>query len=455
VRQFTRPPKPKRNFSPTGQSVTTLPLAFRFPGILVAAIPALAVTDDRLVQDASTLAAALLLLSAIGASQDDLKITVRLLRQARLAVLFPVTWMVLQIAPLNQFANSIWPTASAALNEPLVGHISIEPGATIRSLFEYLATISLMVATTVFTRGREQAEITLFVLCAVTTFMSVEVLLGHLGPLAAIVPTEGQSAAATFVAISAFGAVVNAAAAVRILERCLSRGDDALTIVSILVFCLGLAGSATCFSAIVIAGKTEILIAAGFGMGVILLVGTSRIVELRPVATFVLFAVLALAAVTGTVAVSFEDKPAMMPILRSASSADADSLSATQRALSDTKWAGSGVGTFDMLVPVFRDFSSKPAVDPASTIAKAAIEWGWAALIVLVLLTVQLSVVMFAGALRRGRDWFFPAAASACVLVAFCEALCDTSLIHPSSQIMLAIILGLGLSQTKGRTSGL
>jgi hypothetical protein len=326
--------------------------------------------------------------------------------------------MVLQIAPLNQFANSIWPTASAALNEPLVGHISIEPGATIRSLFEYLAAISLMVATTVFTRGREQAEITLFVLCAVATFMSVEVFLGHLGPLAEIVPTEGQSAAATFVAISAMGAVVNAAAAVRILERSLNRGEDALTIVSILVFCLGLAGSAICFSAIVIAGTTEISIAAGFGMGVILLVGTSRIVELRPVATSVLFAVLALAAVTGTVAVSFEDKPAMMPILRSASSADADSLSVTQRALSDTKWAGSGVGTFDMLVPVFRDFSSKPAVDPASTIAKVAIEWGWAALIILVLLTVQLSVVMFAGALRRGRDWFFPAAASACVLVA-------------------------------------
>jgi hypothetical protein len=449
-----RSPKRKRTFSFTGQSVTTLRLAFRFLSILLAAIPALAVTDDRLVQDASILAAALLLLSAIGASQDDLKVTVRLLRQARLAVLFPVTWMLLQIAPLSPFANSIWPTASAALNEPLVGHISIEPGATIRSLFEFLASISLMVATTVFTRGREQAEITLFVLCAVTTFMSVEVLLGHLGPLAGIVPTEGQSAAATFVAISALGAVVNAAAAVRILERCLSRGD-ALTIVSILVFCLGLAGAAICFSAIVIAGTTEILIAAGFGMGVVLLVCISRIVELRPVATFVLFAVFALAAVTGTIAASFEDKPAMMPLLRSASSADADSLSVTQRALSDTKWTGSGVGTFDILVPVFRDFSSKPAVDPASTIAKAAIEWGWAALIILVLLTVQLSVVMFAGALRRGRDWFFPAAASACVLVAFCEALCDTSLIHPSSQIVLAIILGLGLSQTKGRTSGL
>jgi hypothetical protein len=454
VQQFTRSPKPKRNFSPSGQSVTTLPLAFRSLIILLAAIPALAVTDDRLVQNATTLAAALLLLSVIGASQDDLKIAARLLRQARLAVLFPVTWMVLQIAPLNQFANSIWPAASAALSEPLVGHISIEPGATIRSLFAYLAIISLMVAATVFTRGREQAEITLFALCAVTTFMSVEVLLSHLGPLAGIVPTEGQSAA-TFVAISAFGVVVNAAAAVRVLERCLSRGDDALTVVSIFVFCLGLAGSATCFSAIVIAGTTETLIAAGFGMGVILLVGTSRIVELRPVATFVLFAVLALAAVTSTVAVRFEDKPAMMPILRSASSAGADSLSATQRALSDTKWAGSGVGTFDMLVPVFRDFSSKPAVEPASTIAKAAIEWGWAGLIILVLLTVQLSVVMFAGALRRGRDWFFPAAASGCLLVAFCEALADTSLIHPSSQIMLAIILGLGLSQTRGRTSGL
>jgi hypothetical protein len=431
-----------------------LPTAFRFLSILLAAIPVLALTDDWLVQDVGAVASALLLLFAIGASQDDLKITVRLLRQIMLSVVFPVVWMVLQIAPLNLFANSIWPTASVALNEPLLGHISIDPGSTIRSLFAYLTMLSLMVVTMVFARDRERAETTLFLICAVTAFMSVETLLGQFQPLAGIAPTPGNPAAATFVAVSALGAVINVAAAVRIIERRLSRREDAFALRSIVMFCLSLAGSASCLGAMMIAGRTNILIVAGFGIAVILLVGASRLIALRPVAVGMLFTIFALAA-AGIIAVRFEDNPAVTAILRFATSASADSLSVTQRALADVKWVGNGVGTFDTLVPIYRDFGGKPVVEPASTIAKITIEWGRAALIVLVVMTVQLFVAMFAGALRRGRDWFFSAAASGCIVVLFCEAFCDASLTHSASQIIVAIIMGLGLSQTVGRTSGL
>jgi hypothetical protein len=431
-----------------------LPTAFRFLSILLAAIPVLALTDDWLVQGVGAVASALLLLFAIGASQDDLKITVRLLRQIMLSVVFPVVWMVLQIAPLNLFANSIWPTASVALNEPLLGHISIDPGSTIRSLFAYLTMLSLMVVTMVFARDRERAETTLFLICAVTAFMSVETLLGQFQPLAGIAPTPGNPAAATFVAVSALGAVINVAAAVRIIERRLSRREDAFALRSIVMFCLSLAGSASCLGAMMIAGRTNILIVAGFGIAVILLVGASRLIALRPVAVGMLFTIFALAA-AGIIAVRFEDNPAVTAILRFATSASADSLSVTQRALADVKWVGNGVGTFDTLVPIYRDFGGKPVIEPASTIAKITIEWGRAALIVLVVMTVQLFVAMFAGALRRGRDWFFSAAASGCIVVLFCEAFCDASLTHSASQIIVAIIMGLGVSQTVGRTSGL
>jgi hypothetical protein len=432
----------------------TLPTAHRFLSILLAALPVLAITDDWLVQDVGAIAAALLLLIAIGASQNDLEITARLLRQIRLAILFPAAWMVLQIAPLNQLANSIWPTASIALNEPLSGHISIDPGATIHSLFAYLTTASLMVATMIVTRDRERAETTLFVVCAVTTFMSAETLLGQFRPLSGIVPAPGNPLAATFTTISALGAVVNVAAAVRIIERSLSRREDARVLPSILLSCLGLAASASCLGAIMIAGRSDLLIVAGFGIAVILLVGCSRLMALRPVAAGILFAVLALAAAV-IIAVRFEDNPTAIAILRFATSASADSLSVTQRALSDIKWLGSGVGTFDMLVPIYRDFGGTAVVEPASTIAKITIEWGRAALIVLAIIMLQLFVVMFAGAVRRGRDWFFAAAASACILVLFCGAFCDSSLTHPSSQIIATVIIGLGLAQTMGRTSGL
>src|SRR6202158_4509306 len=100
--------------------------------------------------------------------------------------------MILQIALLNVFANSIWPTASIALNEPLLGHISVDPGSTIRALFAYLTMVSLMVGPMGFPRDRERAETTLFVACAVTVFMSVETLLGQFKPLPGIVPAPGS-----------------------------------------------------------------------------------------------------------------------------------------------------------------------------------------------------------------------------------------------------------------------
>ena len=431
-----------------------MPTAFRFLTILLAAIPVLALTDDWLVRDVSAFAAALLLLLSFGASQDDLRITVRLLRPILPAVLFPIAWMVFQIAPLNPLANSIWPTASIALGEPLLGHISIDPGATIQSLFAYLTMVSLMIMTMVFTRDRERAETTLFVTCAVTAFMSLEVLLGQLQHFAGVVPAPGSPGAATFVAVSVLGAVLNVAAAVRIIERRLSRREEAQVVRSVLVFSLALIGSAICLGAALIAGGSNILIVTAFGIAVIVIIGTIRLIALGPLAAGALFALLALSAIA-TVGLRVEGSTAVQPILRFATSASADSLSVTQRALSDVKWLGSGAGTFDALVPIYRDFGAKPSIEPASTMTAITIEWGWAALIAFLVIAIQLFVVTFGGGLRRGRDWFFPGAASACVIASFCEAFCDSSLVHPSSQILVAIILGLGISQSVGRTSGL
>lgn len=431
-----------------------MPIAFRLLSILLAAVPVLALTHDWIVRDVTAIAAASLLLMSVKASQEDLRITVRLVRPILPAVLFPIVWMVLQVAPLNPLANSIWPTASAALAEPLFGHISIDPGATVRSLFAYLTMASLIVATMVLTRDRERAETTLFVTSAVTAFMSLEVLLGQFQHLEGIVPAPEAPAAATFAAMSALGAALNVAAAIRVMERRLSQPGDARSLSSILYFCLGLAGSAICLCAVAIAGRGNILIVAAFGIAVTVLVGTIRLIALGPVAAGTLFAILALSAAS-IATLRIPENPAVDSILRFATSASTDSLSVTQRALTDAKWLGSGAGTFDALVPIYRDFGAKPTIEPASTMTTITIEWGRAALIALVIIVIQLFVVTFGGGLRRGRDWFFPGAASACIVVLFCEAFCDASLVHPSTQILVAVILGLGFSQTVGRTSGL
>ena len=101
------------------------------------------------------------------------------LKRFSLAILFPVFWMVLQAIPLpfSSLANPIWSTTSIALNDASPpGRISVDPGATLRTLIFYLINVSLVVSTVIITKDRHRAEMILFVLCAVTTFMSIEVL---------------------------------------------------------------------------------------------------------------------------------------------------------------------------------------------------------------------------------------------------------------------------------------
>ena len=133
----------------------------------------------------------------------------------------------------------------------------------------------------------------------------------------------------------------------------------------------------------------------------------------------------------------------------------AESLALARRAIADTPWLGSGVGTYRLLVPTYQHFGSAPALEPPSTAISIAIEWGKPALFILVAFAVELFVFVFRCAVRRGRDAFFPSAAAGAVLVMLGEAFCDSSLLTTTVQIVVAMMVGLSLSQSVGRTSGL
>jgi hypothetical protein len=62
--------------------------------------------------------------------------------------------------------------------------------------------------------------------------------------------------------------------------------------------------------------------------------------------------------------------------------------------------------------------------------------------------TIGLIVVLFRGALARGRDSFYPAAAAACVVIVLCQAFCDTSLLHSCVALIGDAVIGLGLAQS-------
>ena len=162
-----------------GQKFSNLSIAFYLLNIVLAATPILTISSDAFVQHVLGVSAAIMLASTAMGPQVEITAAAQVLKRFSFAVLFPVAWMVLQIVPLPfpSLVNTIWPTASVALSEPsLWGHISLDPGATLRSLISYLTILSLAVATLIITKDRQRSETTLYVLSVVTTFMSIEVL---------------------------------------------------------------------------------------------------------------------------------------------------------------------------------------------------------------------------------------------------------------------------------------
>jgi hypothetical protein len=433
-----------------------LPIAFRLLTILLAATPVLAFSDSASGQDVFAIVTATILIMAAMAPPSDITATIQLLKGLSLAILFPILFMVFQLAPtpFASLANPIWPTAAAALNErSLWGHVSLDPGNTLRSLMLYLAVLSLAIATVIITRDRQRAQTTLFILCAMTGLMSAEALLGQISLFAGIFPVGGI-AAATFVAVSTMGTLVNTAAVVMVVERHLSRREPEMSYSGplLLKLFLGFVGVTICLGATISLAPANVTLATTYGLAIILFVVVARRFALYPWSIRVLF--VALAAVgAGIVAQRFQDNP--HGILGFATSASPEALALAGRALSDASWFGSGVGTFGSLISVYQDFGSAPIMDPPSTVVGIAVEWGRPALLVLGIFAVQLFAFTFRGALRRGRDSFFPSAAAACVAVVTFESFFDASLMHQAVQIIVAVIVGLGVSQSVGRTSGL
>jgi hypothetical protein len=432
-------------------------IAFRLLTILLAATPVLAFSDSASGQDAFAIVTAAMLVVAAMAPPSDITATIQVLKGLSLAILFPILFMVFQLAPtpFASLANPIWPTAAAALNEPsLWGHVSLDPGNTLRGLMLYLAVLSLMIATVIITRDRQRAQTTLFILCAMTGLMSAEALLGQLSLFAGIFPVGGI-AAATFVAASTMGTLVNTAAVVMAVERHLSRREPEISYSSplLLKLFLGFVGVTICLGATISLAPANVTIAMAFGLAIILLVVVARRFAHYPWSIGVLFVILAAIGI-GIIAQRFQDNYSD-GILGFATSASPEAVALARRALSDTGWFGSGVGTFSSLIRVYQDFGSAPIVDPPSTVVGIAVEWGRPALLILAIFAMQLFVFTFRGALRRGRDSFFPSAAAACVAVVSFESFCDPSLMHQAVQIIVAVIIGLGVSQSVGRTSGL
>jgi hypothetical protein len=213
---------------------------------------------------------------------------------------------------------------------------------------------------------------------------------------------------------------------------------------------LGIAGAIICLIALICSTTNDILIALAFGLVVLGLVVLIRRLGLGGWTAVTVY-VAASVACGGVIALRFSANSSVSPLFRFTRIETADAGAASLRMMSDATWFGGGVGSYRALAAIYRDADGVPGQDAINTITSMVLEWGRAGLLIAIVLLLHLFVVLFRGAISRGRDSFYAACAAACLVTAFCEAYCDASFTDLTVQTLAAIIIGLGLSQTTGR----
>ena len=87
-------------------------------------------------------------------------------------------WVAVQILPFGIFAHPIWRSTSAALHEPMLGSISVDPAASIISLGDYMLLAAVAFLSSAVAVDRQRAEWVLFALSIATTIAGL-IVIGH------------------------------------------------------------------------------------------------------------------------------------------------------------------------------------------------------------------------------------------------------------------------------------
>ncbi len=126
----------------------------------------------------------------------------------------------------------------------------------------------------------------------------------------------------------------------------------------------------------------------------------------------------------------------------------------TQRLLNDAPFFGDGAGNSSALIPIYQPGNSGSSTAGIVTAAaKISIEMGKAALWLFVAAAAFSVFALLRGASRRGRDWFYAAAAGACVVTLMNLAFVNTGLSGVAIASLSSVIFGLGLIQSRGRVA--
>jgi hypothetical protein len=378
-----------------------------------------------------------------------------LVRPLAVAATIPAIVMLLQAAPLPDFFrvnNAIWESAATALGRPLFGSISIDTGSTLLSLCRYGAWLGLGLLTTAVTIDRQRAEWTLFAATGATAAMSMLLIVNDLGGFTWLDRDHATLARGGALDSAALGLILSATCADRAYERFETRqdrsGQSVLKMVRNIVMCT--AAFVICAVAMSLSDSDNTLFAAAAGMAALLGIVLVRRLALGSSGALAI-AVIGCAVTAGIVGMKLRRDASDLTLSFAAQSSPSKAI--TQRILADSTWLGTGAGTYQMLMPIYREHNDVMSrLEPPTAAAEIAVEAGRPLLWLGVLAGVAIILILVRGGLRRGRDSFYSAAGAGTLVALLITAFGNAGLFGSAIQIISGAVLGLAFAQRQSRT---
>ena len=367
-------------------------------------------------------------------------------------VVVPVLWMLIQVLPVRALAHPIWTSAEAALGHPITGAISIDLGAGVMAVGQYLTIVAVAFWSAAVAVDRQRAEWILFSLMAGTALIGLTVAANELFGLNFLNASAALFKRTQAIDCVAMGVIIAAAATIRTLERYETRHASPDRSVSTLLrtFAACIAALVVCAMALMLNASVAAIVATGYGIAALTAVVTIRRLGLGPWGT----GAIALPAIL-TVVFLAAGEPGLRTksfTLAFATQVPASLISMSQRILDDAPLAGTGAGTFAAIAPIYRDAGDQVAHFTAPTAAAAVgIELGRPILLIIVATMIGAIVILFRASLRRGRDSFYPAAGASCLITLLFLCFMNAGALGTAPAMIAVATLGLAFAQSKSR----
>jgi hypothetical protein len=416
---------------------------------LIALLPALMMVDGILASGAASAIVAIAMVAVVLApNTSELNRFSRLLGPTAFIALFiPCLWMLLQVLPVSirSLANPVWVSASTALDKPFVGAISLDIGATLLSLARYCAILAATFVTAAVTLNRQRAENILSLLTGSAALIAAELIGYDLGYLS-LPGYEHMGERADAMNIAVIGFILSCATTIRAYEHLVSTQHRKSRMMAMVAASASIAALFICLSAILISADSVLFLAALFGTGVLIAVLAIRRWRLGPLGQAGI-AALAAVAVFGFFAVVPAKKDADLTLALSTQG----QISSIERMLSDAKWGGSGAGSFEALLPIYRDTADSVEVPTAA--ATIAIEMGRPFLWTCVLVALIGASTLFRRALLRGRDYVYSSAGAGCIIALLILLFANDGILGLTASLMISVVCGLAFAQSKSASN--